>query len=315
MPASQPGTPLLDGDPPSHDRPIYHKRNFDSDQRSYSLMTAWASSRVEHDVVVREAVAGSVELAELRFPPGYVQSRFRPPRGYLAVVLEGAMTKCFACGPFPLAVGEIATMPAQAAHETFFGEEGCRVLVVKPPPAAATPLLRHFGVRTAADVMRLGERVATELASRDSAAAVAAEGLALQLVAAALRSQPVRAPRPRPPWFGTVVELLQDPPSWKVADLAKAVAIDPDHLGRVFRRHYGMSISTYLRELRLDRAAASLVFSDAPVAQIAADGGFADQSHFTQAFRRHVGVTPARFRGLARAQGNGFLSPPVIRET
>jgi AraC family transcriptional regulator len=293
---------------------MYHKRNFGTDQRSYSAMGAWASSRVEDDVVVREAVAGSVELTELRFPPGYVQGRFKPPRGYLAVVLEGGMTKCFGCGPFPLAAGELATMPALAAHETLFGDQGCRVLVVKPPATVASPLLRHFRVRTAPGVGRLAERVATELASGDTAAPVAAEGLALQLVAAALRSEPTLMARARPPWFATVLELLRDPPSWKVADLAKAVAIDPDHLGRVFRRHYGVSISTYLRELRLDRAAASLVLSDVPVAQIAADEGFADQSHFTQAFRRHVGVTPARYRRLARAQ-NGSLSPPVMRET
>ena len=50
-------------------------------------------------------------------------------------------------------------------------------------------------------------------------------------------------------------------------------------------------------------------------ASLAADEGFADQSHFTQAFRRHVGIPPARYRRLARAQGNGFLSPPVTRET
>jgi AraC-like DNA-binding protein len=278
-------------------------------------MAAWVSSRVEDDVGVREAVAGNVEVTELRFPPGYVQGAVTPPRGYVAVVLEGGMTKCFGCGPFPLAEGELATMPARAAHEAFFGPEGCRVLVVKPPPAVSNPLLEHFGVRRADGVAVLGERIAAELASRDAAAPVAVEGLALQLVAAALRSEPTLESRARPAWFGTVLQLLRDPPSWKVADLAREVAIDPDHLGRVFRRHFGVSISTYLRELRLDRAAASLVLTEASVAQIAADEGFADQSHFTQAFRRHVGVTPARYRRLARAQGNGFSSPPVTRET
>ncbi len=278
-------------------------------------MGTWASSRVEDDVAVREARAGSVEVTELRFPPGYVQPRFTPPRGYLAVVLEGGMTKCFGCGPFPLAAGELATMPARASHETLFGADGCRVLVVKPPPALSNPLLNHFRVRSADGAAVLGGRIAAELTSEDAAGPVAVEGLALQLVAAALRSEPTLQARARPAWFGSVLELLRDPPSWKVADLARAVAIDPDHLGRVFRRHYGVSISTYLRELRLDRAAASLVLTDVPVAQIAADEGFADQSHFTQAFRRHVGVTPARYRRLARAQGNGFLSPPVTRET
>src|SRR5687768_1621486 len=167
-------------------------------------MAAWASSRVEDDVTVREAVAGSVEVTELRFPPGYVQRPFTPPKGYLAVVLEGGMTKCFGCGPFPLAAGELATMPARAAHEALFGAEGCRVLVVKPPPAFAKPLLGHFRVRRADGVAVLGERIAAELTSRDVAAPVAVEGLALQLVAAALRSEPALEPRSRPDWLGSV---------------------------------------------------------------------------------------------------------------
>ena len=265
-------------------------------------------------MAVREAQLGSVEVTELRFPPEYVQRPFTPPKGYLAVVLDGQMTKSFGCGPFPLAAGQMATMPARASHETFFGEEGCRVLVVKPPAAVAIPLLHHFRVRKAEAVTALGERIAAELTSNDVAAPVAVEGLALQLVAAALRSEPTLVVSPKPPWLATVLELLHDPPTWKVGELAAGVNIDPDHLGRVFRRHYGVSLSTYLRELRLHRAAASLVLTNTPVAQIAVEEGFADQSHFTQVFRRHVGLPPGRYRRLARAQGNGFLSPPVTRE-
>jgi AraC family transcriptional regulator len=41
--------------------------------------------------------------------------------------------------------------------------------------------------------------------------------------------------------------------------------------------------------------------TDDSIARIALDAGFADQSHFTRAFRRHHGVTPARYRELVRA--------------
>jgi AraC-like DNA-binding protein len=33
-----------------------------------------------------------------------------------------------------------------------------------------------------------------------------------------------------------------------------------------------------------------------PIARIALDAGFADQSHFTRAFRRYAGLTPAQYR-------------------
>jgi AraC-like DNA-binding protein len=33
-----------------------------------------------------------------------------------------------------------------------------------------------------------------------------------------------------------------------------------------------------------------------PLALIAQEAGFADQSHLTQVFRREIGITPGRFR-------------------
>jgi AraC family transcriptional regulator len=35
-----------------------------------------------------------------------------------------------------------------------------------------------------------------------------------------------------------------------------------------------------------------------PLAFLAVEAGFCDQSHFTRAFKRQFGVTPARFRAL-----------------
>ena len=46
------------------------------------------------------------------------------------------------------------------------------------------------------------------------------------------------------------------------------------------------------------RAADALARSSAPLGQIALDAGFADQSHFTRAFRAAYGVTPRRWRAL-----------------
>ena len=60
----------------------------------------------------------------------------------------------------------------------------------------------------------------------------------------------------------------------------------------------GMLAGAYLREIRVQRAADALARSSAPLAQIALDAGFADQSHFTRVFRTAHGVTPQRWRAL-----------------
>jgi AraC-like DNA-binding protein len=39
-----------------------------------------------------------------------------------------------------------------------------------------------------------------------------------------------------------------------------------------------------------------LVYSDLPLAQVAIEAGFADQSHFNHEFRRQLGRTPGEYR-------------------
>jgi AraC family transcriptional regulator len=61
-----------------------------------------------------------------------------------------------------------------------------------------------------------------------------------------------------------------------------------------------VSVGEYLRRLRLDWAASQLAATETPLALLAAEAGFADQSHFTRAFKRHAGLTPARYRSMVR---------------
>jgi len=52
----------------------------------------------------------------------------------------------------------------------------------------------------------------------------------------------------------------------------------------------------YLRDLRLEAAGKALLTTGHGVARIAAEQGFSDQAHFTRAFKRATGMTPAAFR-------------------
>jgi AraC family transcriptional regulator len=78
------------------------------------------------------------------------------------------------------------------------------------------------------------------------------------------------------------------------------------HLARAFRQHYGASVGEFVRQRRLDFVCRELVASERPVAELALEAGFADQSHLTKIFNRALGTTPARYRtGARRSQGQG----------
>jgi AraC family transcriptional regulator len=268
-------------------------------------VTAWVATSVEDGVDVTNADLRGLDVSELRFPPGHAHAPYDPERGYLAVVLEGRVEKRFARGPVSVRAGNIVTVPANAVHTAEFGSRGARVVVVQPLASgipACSSLLGELHVRENRGLAALAERMAVELRAPDDAAALAVEGLALELVAAATRAGSGRAEPRRPAWLAGVLELLHEPKAEPVglARVAEAVGVDASHLARVFRREYGVSVGTYVRRLRLDRAAARLAGSSETVARIAADEGFADQSHFTRAFKRHTGVTPARYRRIAQ---------------
>jgi AraC-like DNA-binding protein len=68
-------------------------------------------------------------------------------------------------------------------------------------------------------------------------------------------------------------------------------------LSRQFRIMLGTSPYRYLLMRRLELARALILRGD-PLAEIAVDAGFADQAHFTRAFRSGFGLTPAQYRAL-----------------
>jgi AraC-like DNA-binding protein len=76
-----------------------------------------------------------------------------------------------------------------------------------------------------------------------------------------------------------------------VAELAGRCQVSREHLHRVIRRWTGMSPTHYLRAFRINRAR-QMLLDGGRLADVAADGGFADQAHFTRVFRAAFGYTP-----------------------
>jgi AraC family transcriptional regulator len=140
-----------------------------------------------------------------------------------------------------------------------------------------------------------------EFSRTDAASALVVEGLALELFGLSLRAADGGAACSTPPWLERVREILnasgRAPPS--LSGLAAEAGVHPGYLAAAFRQHFGCSVGDYARRRRVLLACRQLTETDRPLAAIACDAGFADQSHFTRTFRRIVGVTPAVYRRAA----------------
>jgi AraC-like DNA-binding protein len=78
--------------------------------------------------------------------------------------------------------------------------------------------------------------------------------------------------------------------------LAAVASLSPFHFHREFKRSTGLTPGKYIFETRIKRARTLLCESDLPLAQVAIQVGFADQSHFTAAFRKATSMTPRNYR-------------------
>lgn len=81
-----------------------------------------------------------------------------------------------------------------------------------------------------------------------------------------------------------------------VSDLAEELGVHRSQLARWFKKQTGMTITEYIRQLRIKESARLLRETDKPISVVAMECGFSDQSHFTRAFRTETSLTPSRFR-------------------
>jgi AraC family transcriptional regulator len=99
---------------------------------------------------------------------------------------------------------------------------------------------------------------------------------------------------------------LRTPP--KLSDLAAEMNCSAFYLCRIFRAHSGVSMRTYLAQLKANVAARRLLEGVDSLSGLALELGYYDQSHFTNAFATMWGVSPSQFRSGNRAIVSKTLS-------
>ena len=125
------------------------------------------------------------------------------------------------------------------------------------------------------------------------------ESLLAELLAA-VACQPREFGKGAPPWLHRIVDKLTAECCERLTldALGEEAGVHPVHLSRVFRRCTGEGIGEYVHRLRIRVACEQMLRPEATLAEIGLATGFADQSHFTRAFRKVTGMSPGAFRAL-----------------
>lgn len=83
-----------------------------------------------------------------------------------------------------------------------------------------------------------------------------------------------------------------------IEDLAGHTGLSSGYLSRLFKKEMGMSVSSYIRAKKIEKAENLLKFCDYSMVEITNYLSFSSQSHFIQLFKKYTGMTPKKYRSL-----------------
>jgi AraC-like DNA-binding protein len=154
-------------------------------------------------------------------------------------------------------------------------------------------------------VARFGTCLISALKETERASEIFAEYVTSALGAYIARTYGGARIEPRPvrggltPWQERrAKQILSEDLGGKVtlARLAGECCLSVSHFARAFKQTTGHSPHRWLVVQRIEQAKKLLLASALPLADIALECGFADQSHFTRVFSRTVGTGPGAWR-------------------
>jgi AraC-like DNA-binding protein len=79
-------------------------------------------------------------------------------------------------------------------------------------------------------------------------------------------------------------------------DMARVAGVSPRSVGRLFQKTFGLTPIRYLKMTRLNAACRALRDTDLPLAEIARQSGFNDQTCMNRDFRSELNLTPKQYR-------------------
>jgi AraC family transcriptional regulator len=227
-------------------------------------------------------------------------------RAHYCLVVAGRYTERVADGEHARRPGDLVFYPAGSRHAEVHHETG-RHLMIEIDASLLDRAARLGEIPESVgacgpEAGRTAERMVDELHRSATAVTLVLEGLTLELLGHTVRQREAPLALVGPGWLVDALEAarlaMPDPPT--LEGLARRAGVHPTHFSRAMRRWRGESYGEMVRRLRLDRARRLLGETELPLAEVALESGYCDQSHLTRTFRAELGTTPAEFRRSRR---------------
>lgn len=216
-------------------------------------------------------------------------ARHSHDHAYAAIVLSGGYEEAGDHGRFKVKAGDTVLHGRFEAHINRFPGAGAVVLNL-PIPMETSFLPGPAKIADPDLVVRLAE------SSREQAA---------QLLLSSIMG---RKPN-HEDWPDELASAMIVNPSLSLLRWSESKGLKPWTVSRGFMQVFGTSPAAFRARTRAHRAWKTLMASEEPLAAIAADLGFADQSHMTRSVKQLTGMTPQTFREAA----NRFKTQRGIR--
>ncbi len=208
-------------------------------------------------------------------------------KAYAALVLSGGYEEAGDHGRFRVTAGDVIFHAPFEAHLDRFSAVGAVVLnLALPEGCSCTTVLARVADPDA--IARVAEGSARDAVER--------------LFCEAVSCEPQLAD-----WPDDLAAALMRNPSLKLSQWCGSNAIPPWVVSRGFKSVFGVAPETFRARIRTHHALKRICDTQTPLARIAAELGFADQSHMTRSVRQLAGIAPQAWRCAA----NGFKTRKI----
>jgi AraC family transcriptional regulator len=224
----------------------------------------------------------------------------RHKQSYVSLILRGGYQEETRASFEELGSGDLVIHPPGERHTDEFGPSGAICLNIEEAGICSGGFAGIAWPSLASRRPVRGAGFAVGLALGDFLTGSGSASALLSSVAAELRRR-LGAATPAPSeltWIEQLDRIIENRFRERVglAALAKLVQFTPGHVARRYRAVRGLTVGQRVRQLRAEWAAQRIAETKQPLSVIAAEAGFADQSHLTRAIRTHCGRTPTALR-------------------